>query len=179
MFTATATTMRNDPVDSLTRAELTARVEAVAEFEGAIAAYKLRLATAIDALPDEGLNARGVLRSHGRVSGKTAARIVETADGLAEMPKTREALDSGRITIEHATVLARAGQEVDPESADSELVGVAESGPADIVAKRVREWVGLRTKPDPKTDEQQHAARTFKRWDDNDTGLAMYLFGVS
>ncbi len=153
MLTATAAALRDDDVESLHRAELVTRVKAVAEFEGALAAYKLRLASAIDALKDDGLNSRGVLRSHGGVAGKTAARLADTAAGLAEMPRTRAALDAGRITIEHATILARAGEEVDPARADEELVGVAESGPADIVAKRVREWVGQRTKPTLNTDE--------------------------
>lgn len=177
MFPAFTDTLHADPLDGLTRAELTERVECVRELKAGLAAYEARLAVAIDALDDSGLDSRGVLRSNGRVSGRTAARVSATAHALEDMPKTRAALQAGRITIEHAHALSKAGADVD--SADSEIVDIAESGPADIFAKRATEWVTARKKDDPKPEhDEQRILRSLKRWDDKATGMGMYLLAL-
>ncbi|MDW3220071.1 MAG: DUF222 domain-containing protein [Acidimicrobiales bacterium] len=179
MFTATITAMRQDRLDGLPRAELVDRVEELRRFRGAVADYEARLVRAIDSLDDNGLDGRGVLRSHGRVSGKTAHRAARTAHGLADMPRAAAALRDGRITVEHAHSLTKAGREIDPELADAELVEIAEASPADLFAKRTTEWIAKRTRKDPKPDhDAQRRARTLKRWDDKATGLRMFLLGV-
>ena len=61
MFTTVDAALREDPVDGLPRAALVQRVEALAEHEAAVAAYKTRLIRAIDELDDSGLDGRGVL----------------------------------------------------------------------------------------------------------------------
>jgi hypothetical protein len=95
------------------------------------------------------------------------------------MPRTEAALQCGRITIEHAHALARAGRKIDPVAADDELVDIAESGPADIFAKRTTEWITTKKTTDPQPDHAaQRRARLLKRWNDDDTGLRMFLLGV-
>ncbi|MDW3219016.1 MAG: DUF222 domain-containing protein [Acidimicrobiales bacterium] len=179
MFTATITAMREDRLDGLPRAELVDRVEQLRRFRGAVADYEARLVRAIDGLDDNGLDGRGVLRSHGRVSGRAAHRAARTAHGLADMPRAEAALAAGRITVEHAHSLTKAGREINPESADAELVEIAETSPADLFAKRTTEWITKRKKSDPKPDhDAQRRARTLKRWDDKATGLRMFLLGV-
>ena len=179
MFQATITTMQQDPVGSLDRDALVGRIEELRLLRSAVSAYEARVVRAIDALDDDGLDGRGVLRSAGRMAGKTAHRAASIAHALTDLPQVAASLEAGRITAEHAASLVRAAEEIDPQSVDAELVGLAESGPADIAAKRIREWVTERTKNDPKpTLDEQHRLRTFRRWDDKTTGLAMFLFGI-
>ncbi|MEM7142286.1 MAG: hypothetical protein AAF548_14785, partial [Actinomycetota bacterium] len=179
MFTAVIDQLKADDVHTLCRAEITAEVAALRELEGAIAVRLARLTRGIDALPDEGLDGRGVLRSHGRKSSRAANRTARTAHALGEMPDAESALASGRITAEHADVLANAARHVDPETVDAELVEIAQTGPADVFAKRATEWVTSKTRRDTKADhDAQRRARTVKRWNDDDTGLAMFLLGV-
>ncbi|MEM7142003.1 MAG: HNH endonuclease [Actinomycetota bacterium] len=179
MFTTVITAIQGDDVDLFCRAELTARVNDLRDLRAAIDAHEARLVRAIDALPDEGLDGRGVLRSHGGKSARAANRAARTAHALGGMPDAESALASGRITAEHADVLAKAARDVDPELVDAELVSVAETGPADVFAKRATEWVSQKTRRDTKADhDAQRRARTVKRWNDDDTGLAMFLLGV-
>ena len=179
MFTPAITTMQQDPVGSLDRDALVGRIEELRLLRSAVAAYEARVVRAIDALDDDGLDGRGVLRSAGRMAGKTAHRAASVAHALTDLPQVAASLETGRITAEHATALVRAAEEIDPQSVDAELVELAESGPADIAAKRIREWVTERTKKNPKpTLDEQHRLRMFKRWNDKATGLAMFLFGI-
>ena len=83
MSSAVIDSLERDPDEGLTRAELIERAESLRRLDAAKSAYEARLIRAIDDLDDNGLDGRGMLRSHCRVAGKTAHRIARTAHGIA------------------------------------------------------------------------------------------------
>jgi len=179
MFDELKAHLREDPVDSLTRAQLNDRFAEVRRIRGSVAAYQARLVRAVDGLGDQGLDGKGVLRAQGKTSSKAATRAAETARMMSEMPKVEEALEEGRITAEHADVVAEAAKKVSPSQAESALLGDGEIPPADVFAKRGREWAGKNTKDDGTADhEAQRRNRTGKHWVDDDSGMFMFLFGL-
>lgn len=175
MFEELKRTLREDPVDQLTRSLLDDRYIEARKLRGAIDAYEARLVRATDGLNDNGLNGEGTLRSKGRTSKKRAARKARTAKKLEELPETQVALEEGRITDEHADAVAEAAEETSPEEAEAELLERAEEVPADIFAKSSREWSGKKTKDDgAKKYERQRRNRSMKHWID-DNGMYMFL----
>jgi len=179
MFDELKQHLREDPVDSLTRRQLNDRFAEVRRLKGATAAYEARLVRAIDGLGDRGLNGKGVLRAQGKTSAKAAARVAETATMLSDMPEVEAALESGQITSEHADAVADAAKKVSPEDAERELLDAAEIAPADVFAKRTREWAAKKTKDDgTETHRRQRRDRSGAHWVDDDTGMMMFLFGL-
>jgi Domain of unknown function (DUF222)/HNH endonuclease len=177
MFSSVKALLYEDPVESLPRPLLADRFEAVRGLEGAIEAYKARLLTATDRLDDSGLDGAGMLRTAGRASSSTAARAARRAESLELLPATRNALAQGRITAEHVDAISAAADTVSPEQADEELVEQAASAPADVFAKRSREWSTNRRNDDG-ADEYatQHCNRRGHTWIRRDNKMrASYL----
>ena len=175
MFDELKRILREDPVDQLTRSNLNDRYTEVRRLRGAIDAYEARLIRATDGLGDDGLDGKGTLRTKGRTSSKRADRTARTAKKLAELPETEAALEEGRITSEHADAVAEAAEETTPEEAESALLNEAEQVPADVFAKRSREWSSKRTKDDgSKKHERQRRNRSMTHWI-NDEGMYMFL----
>ena len=99
---------------------------------------------ALDSLGDTGADSAVVGRSVGRRSERQAKKDRVTARGLAEMPTLADGLAEGRLNVEHAAIVAAAAEETSPEVA-AELVPLAESIPADLFARKAREFVGRHT----------------------------------
>lgn len=99
---------------------------------------------ALDSLGDAGADSSVVGRSLGRRSERQAKRDSVTARGLAEMPALADSLAEGRLNVEHAAIVADAAEQLTPKIA-TELIGAAESMPADLFARRAREFVGKHT----------------------------------
>ncbi|MEM9465057.1 MAG: DUF222 domain-containing protein [Actinomycetota bacterium] len=99
---------------------------------------------ALDSLGDTGADSAVVGRSVGRRSERQARRDRTTARGLAEMPTLADGLAEGRLNVEHAAIVAEAAEQTSPELAAA-LVPLAESVPADLFAKKAREFVGRHT----------------------------------
>ena len=78
-----------------------------------------------------------------------------TARGLAEMPALAESLAEGRLNVEHAAIVADAAEQVTPEVAEA-LVKTAEAMPADLFARKAREFVGKHTSATE--TEERHAS---------------------
>ena len=179
MFDELKQQLREDPVDSLTRRQLDDRFAEVRRLRGSVAAYEARLVCAVDGLNDQGLDGQGTLRAKGKSSAKAAARAATTARKLKELPKVAAALEEGRITAEHADAVADAAEKVSPEEAEAELLGDEEVPPADVFAKRSREWAAKQSNDD---GTEQHARqrrdRSGRRWIDKATGMVMFLFGL-
>jgi hypothetical protein len=175
MFDDLKAALRDDPVESFTRSHLADRFEEIRRVKGAIARYEARLVTATDRLGDKGVDGAGMLRSAGRMSSKAASTAARTANSLEALPQTAEALEQGRITVEHAAAVAAAAEKVSPELADAELVESAASAPADVFAKRSREWAG-RNRVDDGSEEhdRQRRNRQSKHWV-SDEGMWMFL----
>jgi len=131
-----------DPIGR-TRSELCDQIQALARLESHLAERRLAVTAAIDALDDDGVDGVGVNRSVGRCSGRRARQLVDTATVLTEMPALREALADGLLTVEHADAAARAAVDVDLLRADTDLTPLATQLPADLFAKKAREWVGV------------------------------------
>lgn len=98
----------------------------------------------LDSLGDAGADSSVVGRSLGRRSERQAKRDSVTARGLAEMPALAESLSEGRVNVEHAAIVADAAEQTTPDVA-AELIGVAESMPADLFARKAREFVPKHT----------------------------------
>ncbi|MEM8708518.1 MAG: DUF222 domain-containing protein, partial [Actinomycetota bacterium] len=98
-------------------------------------------------------------RSVGRRSERQAKKDMVTARGLAEMPSLAESLAEGRLNVEHAAIVADAAEQVTPEIA-AELVPLAESVPADLFARKAREFVGRHTSAEA---EERHARQRARR----------------
>jgi len=163
------------PADT-TRHGLVAEIELLSAAQSALDAYRCRVVAAIDNLGDKGLDAAGVLRSVGRVSGRAAARVSSTAARMRELPATAEALASGAITSGHADVIADAAGRVGASPADTELVAMACAAPADLFTKRAREWVAGRETDDEasKRHERHRKNRSVKSWTGRD-GMKIWL----
>jgi hypothetical protein len=180
MFAELKQHLREDPVDLLTRGQLNDRFAEVRRLKGAVAAYEARLVRAVDGLGDRGLDGKGVLRTQGKTSDRAAARTAKTASMLQELPEVEAALEEGRITSEHADAVADAAEKVSPEAAQAELLDVGEVPPADVFAKRAREWSGKRATDDG-TDRhrRQRANRSGSHWVDHDNdGMWMFQFSL-
>lgn len=115
---------------------------------------------ALDSLGDTGADSSIVGRSLGRRSERQAKRDTMTARGLAEMPALAASLAEGRVNVEHAAIVADAAEQVTPEIA-GELIGVAESMPADLFARKAREFVGRHTTA--ADAEKRHARQRERR----------------
>lgn len=180
MFAELKQHLREDPVDFLTRVQLNDRFAEVRRLKGAVAAYEARLVRAVDGLGDRGLDGKGMLRAQGKTSDRAAARTAKTASMLEELPEVEAALEAGRITSEHADAMADAAEKVSPEAAQAELLDTDEVPPADVFAKRAREWAGKRADNDG-TDRhrRQRNNRSGSHWIDRDNdGMWMFQFGL-
>ena len=176
MFADVIDLLEHDPVDQLTRSHLHDRFDEVRRLEGAVAAYKTRLVNAVDGLGDRGLDGAGMLRSVGRMSSKSAGALACTAAKLELLPRTAEALADGRLTLEHASAIAKAGDSASPAEADAALVPETAAPPADVFAKRSREWAAAHAAPDDGADEieRQRRRRSYSHWVDD--GMWKFFF---
>lgn len=185
MFEALRHHLREDPVDSLTRAQLNDRFAEIRRLKGALAAYEARLVRAVDGLGDRGLDGKGVLRAQGRSSDRAAARTAKTASLLDDLPDVEAALEAGHITAEHADAVADAAEKVSPEEAqaellDADLLETDSVPPADVFAKRAREWSGKRANDDgAERHRRQRRNRSGSHWiDRGNDGMWMFHFGL-
>ncbi len=154
----------------LTRGGLVVEVKAIASARAALDAYEYRVVVAIDALADSGLDSAGVLRSVGRVSQRTASRVSATAARMAQLPATAASLAAGEITAEHANTIADAAEQMSASLVDSHLARAATQAPADVFAKRARQWVSDQQTETDIAQQHQHQRRnrSMKAWTDRD-----------
>jgi len=159
-----------------TRCGLAAEMKALSAAQCAIDSYRHRLVTAINALPDNGIDGAEVLRMVGRGSSRAAYRVARSAKLLEKLPATSGALAGGTITSHHADVLADASKRVDPGLVDSELLVVALSLGADMFDKKAREWIADHESPDTtkKRRRLQHERRSVSSWTDSE-GMKVWL----
>jgi len=176
MLSELADHLRHRHTPDLSRRALVAEIELISVARSALDAYQARMVVAIDSLPDKGLDGAGVLRSRGHMSGAAAARVSSTASKLGALPHTAELLAAGAITSAHANSIADAAKAVSCELADSELGPLASGIPADLFAKRCRQWVASHETPADASErhERQLRARSVRSWTDTD-GMRVWL----
>jgi hypothetical protein len=159
-------------IEGLTRSGLEERLAELIRLSSHVYERQLAVFDAIDRLDDGGLDSAGVSRSKGKTSSRKANKAAKTAKKLATMPRTRKKLAEGSITDEHADAAADAADRTgDPDAADEKLSRSADLMPADMFAKKSREWAD-RNEPSDRA-EQRHArqrrlrhARTWTADDD-------------
>ena len=125
-----------------------------------------RLLTAkasIDALADTGADAATVGRAMGRRSMRQAKHDQSVARTLTELPALADSLAEGRVNVEHASIISRATSEVDLDVA-AELVPMAESLPADLFARKAREFVGRHTDQAAARERHERQRRRRAGW---------------
>jgi len=176
MFTPSHRLLDGLTVSGLSRPELEAGIGELSRLESHVIERRLAFTAAIDSLADGGIDGAGINRSRGHHSKKASAKASETAKQLAAMPKTRAALAHGEICQEHANAAADAAERTTAESADAELTGLAKAQPADMFAKKARDWASNKEKT--ADIEARHARqrrlRECSTWTDNDGMLCLY-----
>jgi len=159
-----------------TRRGLVAEIKLISDAQAALDAHRMRVAAAINTLDDKGVDAAEVLRSVGKLRSRASLRMSSTASRIGVLPATIEALSAGTITSGHTDVLADASKRVDPDLVDTDLLDLALSGPADLFARRAREWVAAH-ESDTDTSgrlSRQRSRRAVKSWVD-DAGMQVWL----
>lgn len=144
----------------LSRPELYGLISDLEKLRSRVDERLMATKAALDSLGDTGADSSVVGRSVGRRSERQAKRDRQTARGLAEMPSLAEGLAEGRLNVEHAAIVADAAEQVTPELA-AELVPLAESIPADLFAKKARDFVGRHTSA--KKAEARHRRQRERR----------------
>jgi hypothetical protein len=177
MFENAREDLSNVVISGLSRSGLEYLVKELSSLESSIAARRLATMAAIDALNDGGLDSSSVARTKAKASARKAKQSAKTAKKLASMPKTRKKLADGDISEEHADAAADAAEVVDDAGkADEALSGDADRQPADMFAKKAREWAE-KNRPEGEGESaraRQHRnrhLRTFKSRDDGSFGL--------
>lgn len=140
----------------LSRPELHDRIVDLERLRSRVDERLMAHKAALDSLGDAGADSGVVGRSVGRRSERQAKKDMVTARGLAEMP----ALAEGRLNVEHAAIVADAAEQVTPEIAQA-LVKTAEAMPADLFARKAREFVGKHTSA--AEAEERHAKQRARR----------------
>jgi len=142
VFDAWLTELRDLRVTSLDRPSLCDVAVAAGRLRSALDSLDARVADAIGQLDDRGPDAATTLRSATKCSQREADRRTRRAAALREMPQTAEALKLGAIGVEHVDTLVRAAEKTSPVAVDeSELLSVAATRPADIMATDTRKWI--------------------------------------
>ena len=112
-----------------------------------------------------------VLAASAGLSRREAHSQVKTARAIQEMPKLRDAVESGRVSVANA---ARLAETVDKTSAteveaDSELLAKAESMRPEQFAKETRRWAVERQGDGGASEHaRQRARRRVRMWDADD-----------
>ena len=160
---------RGAGVKGLSRAELTGVVAVAGRVIAAMVSLQTRAAVAVEALDDNGVDSKTVLREAGRMSRRAANSVAMTAVGLQEMPKFAELLASGDVTAEHVATAVAAAEKTSPELADAELSELAGASSADMFSSAARSWAN-RNQIDDGGDinEAQHQRRNCKHWINGD-----------
>ena len=118
-----------------------------------------------------------VLSQSAGLSRQDARSQVKTARAVAEMPKLRDAVESGRVSVANATRLADAVGKTSAGAVDGdeELLAKAESMRPDQFAREARRWVVDRDGDDGRAEHaRQRARRCVRVWDTDDGMLHLH-----
>ena len=144
----------------LSRPELYERIADLERLRSRVDERLMAHKATLDSLGDAGADSGVVGRSVGHRSERQAKQDSATARGLSEMPALADSLAEGRVNIEHAAIVANAAELVSAEIAQ-ELVKTAEAMPADLFARKAREFVGRHTSAS--AAEERHAQQRARR----------------
>ncbi len=127
----------------LSRDDLETCLREVVGVRAALDACEARFAAEIDRLDDFGDGSAAVLRRLSGCSGAAAKRVAGRAAVLAQMPNVSSALDKGRITAEHADVLANAAGLAGAGAVNdaSRLLDIASAANVEGTRRAANDWV--------------------------------------
>ena len=176
MFTSSHNQLDELVVSGRSRPELELGIGELSRLEAHVVERRLAFTAAIDSLNDGGVSGADINRSRGRRSKKASRQAAETAEKLTEMPRVRAALARGEINQEHADAAAAAATRTSSETADNELSGLAKAQPADMFAKKARDWAAAKESlaAVAKRYERQRRLRECSTWTDGDGMLCLY-----
>ncbi|MEM9518719.1 MAG: DUF222 domain-containing protein [Actinomycetota bacterium] len=169
MFEAALAELKAFDPTPFSRPELADALDAHDKVIARAEANRLRILSTIDALGDNGADSERMGRNRSRRSAKTSKRDARTAAALCDMPDVAQMLAEGEITTEHAAAAADAAARTSPKAAD-ELATMASSMPADLFAKKSREWANGREEDRKKEDRlrRQRRKRSVRFWEAGD-----------
>lgn len=169
-------------VDAMTRPRLEAVIAELQTLESVATSRRMAAMAALDSLGDGGRSSDSVARTDGKASARKAKSEKKTASTLSKMPKTREQLNRGSITPEHAKAAADAADRCgDPGKADEELSGKTDV-PADLFTKRSKDWADdheSQAEIDARAKRQHRDRRVSFGTDKDDESWVMFAKGTT
>ncbi len=166
-------------VYSLEPVGLQTLADGVREAQAVLDRLLIRIGVAADDHDAEG-RGRGaqatMLGDGSRVRGRTARRDVDRARTAAAMPGVRDAIDCGRIGAAQVDAITHATRGLTPEQVAQldtpSLIDAAETLPADLFARRVRDEAEHVKGDHGLADTTARQARSsWKHWTDTKTGM--------
>ena len=140
-------------------------------FGGQLAVLQADTAAGIAGREQHGDAGVGVLAQAAGLTRQEAAGQVKTAKGLASLPAVRDAVESGRVSIANARVLANACDRTsaDEVARDSELLAKAGELAPDQFAREAGRWAARRQADGGEgLHRRQRARRRLSFWDGED-----------
>ena len=134
-------------------------------------AFQVAGAAAIAGRERHGDGGAEVLASSAGLSRREAHSQVKTARAIQDMPKLRDAVESGRVSVANAKRLAETVDKTsaDDVAADSDLLAKAESMRPEQFTKEARRWVTDRDGDGGAVEHaRQRARRCLRMWDADD-----------
>ena len=159
----------NDPATGTS--ELRTVLAECKRFGGQLAVLQADTAAGIAGREQHGDAGVGVLAQAAGLTRQEAAGQVKTAKGLASLPAVRDAVESGRVSIANARVLANACDRTsaDEVARDSELLAKAGELAPDQFAREAGRWAARRQADGGESlHRRQRARRRLSFWDGDD-----------
>lgn len=132
-------------VKDATAEELEERMRSASRAESQAKAVRVEAAAELVLRRGQGLTEKTVREHSGQSTGKSR-KEVETAGKLKDLPGTSDAFRDGRITFDHAQIIADTAGRVEID--EEELVEKATSEPVDVFARTARQHEQERSEDD-------------------------------
>lgn len=173
-------TAGQDP-EGMTQDEVLAGIRASAKVEAWAEARQARFVRALKNLPrdpaDPAKDEADRLRREQNISPGEANKRATTAEQLAHLPETQDALENGDITGDHAAAMARARAKADEkamaalERAERELLEKAKDESPPEFRQRVERFIADHQDDDGLPEHDRNKARNSLRFWDDDGGM--------
>ncbi len=133
------------PVKDATAEELEERMRSASRAESQAKAVRVEAAAELVLRRGQGLTEKTVREQSGQSTAKSR-KEVETAGKLKDLPVTSDAFRDGKITFDHAQIIADTAGRVEID--EEELVDKASSQPVDVFARTARQHEQERSEDD-------------------------------
>ncbi len=154
MFTDWSDVLSSVDVNAAQERQVRAWLKAASAHQAAVDAFVARCAAR--------LGDSSAVRGATRCTQREADQAVARGEAIASLPDVGSALASGQISAAHVDVLAKAAQRTSPDAvAESGLLALAETKPADAMKRQVTDFVRANARDEDEAArlERQRAAR--------------------